>query len=143
MVTSSEPDTPPYGFEDTSFRAAGGIEGIERLVDDFYRFMDELPEAHVIRAMHARDLTVARDKLARFLCGWLNGPKRYREKYGPIHMPRAHAHLRIGEAERDAWMLCMEKAIELQPWAQSFKDYLLRELWKPAQRVMEVSKDPL
>ena len=71
MSDSPRPDSPPYGHEDTSLRAAGGVAGIERLVDDFYRLMDELPEAARIRRMHPRDPDVARDKLARFPCGWL------------------------------------------------------------------------
>ena len=43
--------TPLYGFSDTSFKTAGGETGIRQLVDDFYRFMDELPEAATIRAI--------------------------------------------------------------------------------------------
>jgi hemoglobin len=61
--------TPRHGEGDTSFRAAGGVAGITRLVDAFYRQMDALPEAAAIRRMHPRDLTESRDKLARFPCG--------------------------------------------------------------------------
>lgn len=143
MSRAPDPPSPPYGHEDTSFQAAGGSAGIQRLVDDFYREMDELPEAAAIRRMHPKDLAVARDKLARFLCGWLGGPKHYDEKYGPIHIPRAHAHFRIGAAERDAWLLCMQTAIALQPFREDFRAYLLRELRVPAQRVFETSKDPV
>lgn len=138
---ASEP--PAYGIRDTSFKTAGGIEGIDKLVDDFYRFMDELPEAAAIRAMHPADLKISRDKLARFLCGWLGGPKRYNEKYGEIHIPRAHAHFRIGCDERDAWLACIEKAIALQPYAEDFREYLLRELRVPAGRIFDTSQDPL
>ena len=38
-----------YGVGDASYRAAGGIEGLRRLVEDFYRCMDELPEAAAVR----------------------------------------------------------------------------------------------
>lgn len=130
-MTSTTP--PLYGDGDTSFRTAGGVEGLRVLVDDFYRMMDTLPEAAVIRAMHPDDLTEAADKLHRFLCGWLGGPKLYREKYGSIHIPSAHAHLAIGAAERDAWLLCMERALALQDYPQDFRDYLLRELFRPAE----------
>ena len=135
-------DPPRYGDGDTSFRAAGGVAGIEGLVDDFYRRMDEQPHAETIRRMHPADLAVSRDKLARFLCGWLGGPKRYSEKYGPIHIPRAHQHFRIGDAERDAWLRCMEEAIAAQPYAESFRAYLLRELRVPAERIRETSREP-
>jgi hemoglobin len=126
---------PTYGFSDTSFRAAGGEEGIRRLVDRFYDEMEALPEARALRAMHRADLTEARDKLARFLSGWLGGPQRYQEKYGGIRIPVAHAPFAIGAAERDAWLLCMKRAVDAQPFADSFKTYLMAQLAIPAERV--------
>jgi len=128
----------PYGTGDASFRAAGGEAGVARLVDDFYDEMERAPEARGIRAMHPADLTESRDKLARFLCGWLGGPRRYAEKYGTISIPGAHAHLAIGEAQRDAWLLCMERAIAKQGYAPAFAAYLLAQLRFPAQRITEV-----
>ncbi len=142
-ITGAVDGRPRYGEGDTSYRAAGEQSGITRLVDDFYRLMDELPEAEIIRRMHARDLTVSRDKLTRFLCGWMNGPALYNEKYGPIRIPTAHEHLRIGSRERDAWLLCMERAIALQGYAPDFADYLLRELRVPAERVRQTSRNPI
>lgn len=126
---------PEYGEGDASFQAAGGIEGITALVDRFYAWMDELPQAQEIRRMHPDDLAVSKDKLARFLCGWLGGPKRYQEAYGPISIPGAHARFPIGSAERDAWLECMRRAIDEQPYAEAFKAYLLRQLAVPAERV--------
>ena len=84
--------------------------------------------------MHPADLTQSRDKLARFLCGWLGGPKLYHEKYGPIRIPSAHAHLHIGTKQRDAWLSCMQQALEQQPYAASFKAYLIAQLAIPAER---------
>lgn len=130
---SGSATTRRYGDGDTSFQAAGGTCGIYHLVADFYRLMDTLPEATTIRAMHPSDLSGSADKLHRFLCGWLGGPKLYAEKYGSIHIPSAHAHLSLGERERDAWLLCMERALALQNYPQDFRDYLLRALFRPAE----------
>ena len=127
-----------FGQGDTSYRAAGGQEGIERLVADFYRFMDELPEAKRIRDMHDDDLSVVSDKLARFLCGWLGGPRLFFEKYGPISIPGVHANLDINEAARDAWLLCMKKAIALQDYSPEFSEYLIVQLGVPAERIRMV-----
>jgi hemoglobin len=133
-MNTDETLKPPYGDGDASFQAAGGQQGLRRLVDAFYDQMEQLSEAKTIRNMHVRDLAVSRDKLALFLCGWLGGPKLYREKYGAIGIPKAHRHLDIGLSERDAWLLCMEKAIALQPYAEGFKVYLLEQLAVPAER---------
>jgi len=124
----------PFGEGDNSFQSAGGVEGVQALSASFYGYMDQLPEARVIREMHPQEQEESIDKLARFLCGWLGGPKLYREKYGPIAIPRAHAHLAIGSPERDAWLLCMERALSDQPYAEDFRAYMLRELFKPAER---------
>jgi len=133
--------TATYGVEDASFRAAGEYEGIKALVDGFYDAMETLPEAAHIRAMHPDDLTESRDKLTRFLCGWLGGPRLYREKYGPIAIPRAHAHLPIGEAERDAWLACMAESLKSQPYADNFKTYLMEQLFVPAERCRVASQN--
>lgn len=128
-------DINKEGSNNDSFQSAGGTPGLRQLVDDFYDAMDTIPEAAKIRSMHPKDLTESRDKLALFLSGWLNGPNTFRPKYGPISIPRAHQHLPIGEVEMEAWLLCMKTALDKQPYEEAFKDYLLRQLRIPAQRV--------
>jgi hemoglobin len=128
--------TIAYGTADASFEAAGGRLGIARLVDAFYRVMDTAPEARGIRAMHPADLALPREKLKVFLCAWLGGPNEYRARFGPISIPGVHAHLAIGEAERDAWLHCMHVAVGEQPWAPDFQAYFMRAITVPADRVL-------
>ena len=136
-ITEPQPEER-YGFQDTSYRAAGEFAGIRALVNCFYEMMNTLPEARGIRAMHADDLTDIDSKLTHFLCYWLGGPRRFIEKHGPVSIPAAHRHLAIGSQERDAWLLCMQKAIALQPYRESFKQYLLEQLAIPAERIRVV-----
>jgi hemoglobin len=138
MANNMNNQTPQYGTDDTSFLAAGQYAGIEKLVNRFYENMEELPEAAKIRQMHPVDLTESREKLTRFLCGWLGGPKLFSEKYGPIRIPMAHAHLVINEPERDTWLKCMQMAVDEQPWADDFKIYLMEQLFIPAERIRSV-----
>ncbi len=129
----------PFGTGDASYQAAGQLAGIEHLVERFYHYMDCLPEAATIRAMHAPDLTESKRKLAFFLSGWLGGPKLYSQHYGGITIPLAHAHLRVDGPERDAWLLCMQKAVDEQPYTREFKTYLMVQLAVPAERVRQAS----
>ena len=138
MPNSMNNQGPPYGADDTSFLAAGQYAGIDKLVNRFYDYMESLPQAKKIRQMHPDDLTESREKLIRFLCGWLGGPKLFSEKYGPIRIPMAHAHLVINELERDTWLQCMQKAVDEQPWADDFKIYLMEQLFIPAERIRSV-----
>jgi hemoglobin len=85
--------------------------------------------------MHPDDKEVSRDKLARFLCGWLGGPKLFSEKYGSISIPRAHEHLAIATPERDQWLTCMSETVAEQPFAADFRKYLMEQLFVPAEGV--------
>tara|TARA_R110000868_G_scaffold281824_1_gene542067 strand:+ start:1659 stop:2093 length:435 start_codon:yes stop_codon:yes gene_type:complete len=128
-----------YGKLDTSYKAAGEKAGLGKLCRDFYQVMDTLEEAKSIRQMHKDDLEVMIDKLTLFLCLWLGGPKWYAEKYPFKGMPHAHKHLVISEAERDAWLLCMDIAIDNQPYQDSFKEYLRKQFRFPANLIMKTS----
>lgn len=89
--------------------------------------------------MHSKDLSQSRKKLAYFLSGWMGGPKLYAEHFGSINIPQAHKHLAVGVAESEAWLLCMQKAVDDQPYAESFKVYLMQQLRVPAERIRMVS----
>lgn len=129
-----------YGLGENSYKAAGELVGLTKLVDDFYNFMETIPEAKNIRAMHNPDLTLSRKKLAYFLSAWLGGPKLYSENFGSINIPQSHSHLSIGHAESDAWILCMQKAVDLQPYEDDFKVYLITQLRIPAERIRLAAK---
>jgi len=94
------------------FERIGGEEKVRALVQHFYDHMDALPEAYGIRKLHQPDLQTARDKLYKFLTGWMGGPQLYIEQYGHPMLRRRHLPFPIGDAERDQWMLCMNQALE-------------------------------
>jgi hemoglobin len=94
------------------FERIGGSVTIDRLVDRFYDRMDTLPEAQIIRAMHAANLGAIRDVLKRYLTEWTGGPKLYSVEKGHPRLRQRHIDFAIGDAERDAWMLCMRGALE-------------------------------
>lgn len=131
-----------YGIGDTSFQAAGGETGVRQLVDNFYDRMGSDERFEAIYNMHPPDKSLSRDKLATFLCGWLGGPRLYQEKYGGISIPAVHQHLSIGESERDQWLQCMSESIEIQPYAEDFKQYLLVQLSKPAEMIRRHAGNP-
>ncbi len=89
-----------------------GEEGIRELASTFYDVMDTLPEAATLRAMHAKDLSPMKEKLADYLVGWMGGPPLYADKYGTVCMTEPHEPYHIGPEERDQWLLCMDLALE-------------------------------
>lgn len=127
-----------YGVGDGSYQEAGELAGIIRLVDDFYDLMECVPEAKTILKMHPDDLSESRRKLAFFLSGWLGGPKLYSQHYKPIEIPAVHRHLAIGVEEVDAWIGCMQRAVDQQSYPAEFKRYLIAQLRVPAGRIRQV-----
>jgi len=89
-----------------------GEDGIRELTSAFYDIMDTLPEAAPLRAMHAEELQPMKVKLAEYLTGWMGGPPLYASKYNTVCMTTPHEPYHIGPAERDQWLLCMNKALE-------------------------------
>lgn len=140
MIHSTNTNKFGYGQADTSYKTAGELEGIRKLVDAFYGYMESLSEAAEIRAMHKSDLRESRDKLTCFLSGWMGGPKLYAERYGSINIPGAHRHLHASPSHRDAWLLCMQHALNDQNYPKEFKAYIHEQLRFPAQRIVEVGE---
>ncbi|MBC7467222.1 MAG: group II truncated hemoglobin [Bdellovibrio sp.] len=93
------------------YEVIGGEANLRKLVSQFYKNMDSLPEASDIRKQHL-DLAAAEEKLYLFLSGWTGGPSLYIEKYGHPKLRARHLPFQIGIKERDQWLFCMFKAIE-------------------------------
>ncbi len=130
-----------YGTDDASYQAAGEEAGIRKLVHDFYLVMDTDPDAKRIRGMHPNDISTSEEKLWRFLCGWMNGPKRYHEKYGQgVAIPMVHQSFPIEQADGKAWLSCMQQALDMQPYDQDFKEYLMEQFQFPVSRILQVQE---
>jgi hemoglobin len=98
--------------EISMFDRIGGILAVDRLVEAFYGHMDTLPVAATIRAMHDSDLGSIKTVLKCYLSEWTGGPKLYSPEKGHPRLRQRHMGFPIGDAERDAWMECMVKALD-------------------------------
>ncbi len=106
------------------FELLGGEPGIRALVDRFYDLMDEAPEAAGIRALHPPDLESSREKLLLFLVGWTGGPPLYVERHGHPMLRARHLPFPIGDAERDEWLWCMDRALDEHEMEDELRSYL-------------------
>jgi hemoglobin len=133
----------------TPYELMGGESTIHSLVDRFYFYMDILPEAQGIRAMHAENLAGAKNKLFKFLSGWLGGPNLFIEEFGHPMLRMRHFPFAIGESERDQWMFCMNKAlrevnlpeqlrIELQQALQNLATHMINQ---EPQTLVNINQD--
>ena len=98
----------------THYDMLGGEQGIRQLVNRFYDLMDELPEAWELRKIHQQDLQSARDKLFKFLSGWLGGPGLYEAEYGHPRLRARHMPFPVDTQMRDQWLMCINQALDEQ-----------------------------
>ena len=130
---------PIYGEQDGTLKAVGGLEGLRRLVETFYRIMENTPEFRPLFDMHPEDIELTINKLTAFLSGWMGGERLYAKTYGEINLPRAHAHLIVTEKEKAMWLNCMAAALDELKYSEELKGYLLPQLEFPAERIRQVS----
>jgi len=127
MTEASNPESP--------YQHMGGEAAVRALVERFYDLMDSLPEAWEIRKLHPEDLSGSREKLFKFLSGWLGGPPLYIQEYGHPMLRRRHLPFPIDEQARDQWMLCMNQALDEQPMDERIREGVRQAFWQMADHM--------
>lgn len=113
------PKSPPFDHL--------GHEGAVALAARFYDHMDAHEPALV--AVHPNDgqghvSQTVRDNFAAFLVEWLGGPRIYSTVHGHPRLRMRHGHVPIGTDQRDAWLRCMNVALEHPEVSADVRDYL-------------------
>jgi hemoglobin len=97
------------------FDLMGGRAVVERLAARFYQVMerDEPALAAVHRQAPGGGIDpVVKERFALFLIGWLGGPQEYMERHGHPRLRMRHARVPVDGSMRDAWLRCMERAMD-------------------------------
>lgn len=120
----------------TPYEIIGKEEGVRALASAFYDAMDELEEAESVRRMHAANLDMIKQKLFEYLNGWLGGPHLYKDKYGTICLTEPHQPYPIGEDQRDQWITCWERAMEIVDAPEEFRDMTREPIFRMANHMV-------
>lgn len=105
------------------YPALGSDQPFYDLVEAFYRGVDADP---VLRPLYPTDLTHAKQHLALFLIQRFGGHTTYGEQRGHPRLRMRHVPFRIGLAEHDAWLHCMDDALDATPVFAPFREILNR-----------------
>lgn len=124
-----EPYTPPQGPPqgpppDPAIYRALGVEGMTRLLQDFYLQLGRSP----IAALFPQGETALREageKSALFFVGVCGGPPLYAQAYGPPRMRARHLPFSIDAAARQHWLDCWEPVLARAPQELGFPEAAL------------------
>lgn len=97
----------------TLYERMGGYDALRKLVDAFYDIIERDPDGESLNLLHLRGHGVAHSRIEQFnfLSGFFGGPQLYTEKHGHSDVREMHRHIDVSPAERDAWLLCMGRAV--------------------------------
>jgi len=93
----------------TVYELVGGDATFHRLVDAFYRRVEEDP---LLDALFPAEREPGKEAQFLFLTQYFGGPHRYQEQRGHPRLRIRHIPFAIGQAERDAWLAHMLAAID-------------------------------
>ena len=117
----------------TIYEAIGGAETIDRLVTLFYKRVGKHPK---LTPIFPEDLTETARKQRLFLTQFFGGPRLFSEERGHPMMRRRHLPFEITPRRRDAWLECMEGALEEAEIEEPIRSAIFEKLTMTANHMM-------
>ena len=111
---------------DSPFARLGGEEPVRRLAKSFYDQMEvSEPELLALHELEAGRVSPrSRESFGLFLVEWLGGPRDFSATRGHPRLRMRHARVAIGEGQRDAWLRCMQRALDEQGVSGDVRGFL-------------------
>lgn len=86
-----------------------GEATLNKLVDTFYNHVGQHPD---LAPIFPEDLTETARKQKQFLTQFLGGPSLYSDEHGHPMLRARHLPFQITEKRAQAWLACMDQAME-------------------------------
>ena len=125
----------------TAFEQMGGEPAVRRLVEAFYDIVENDPAAKPVHDLHLGRFGMGHVRTAQFefLCGFFGGPRYYVERTGHSNLRDIHDHLAFGEGEAQAWLDCMDRALDRTGIASPVKRKIMATFTSAARVLVERS----
>lgn len=115
--------------EMTLYEKMGGEATVRKLVETFYPIVLKNPK---IGPLFPEDIRPVMEKQYRFLTQFFGGPPLYSDLYGHPMMRARHLPVPINRERADAWLDCMNEALETIGMEPDLREVVLERLSGPA-----------
>jgi hemoglobin len=120
---------PPYDLRPDAapFDLIGGAPAVHVIAQTFYDVMEQTEPA--LAAVHACDpdgkvSKGSRERFEQFLVEWLGGPAVYSPQHGHPRLRMRHARVPMNAGTREAWLGCMQHALNTAKVEGSVRAFL-------------------
>ncbi|ENH96186.1 globin [Gracilibacillus halophilus YIM-C55.5] len=120
------------------YEAIGGDEKIEELVEAFYDRVSQHPD---LIPIFPSDFTEVKRKQKQFLTQFFGGPPLYIQEHGHPMLRKRHLRFPITPTRRDAWLLCMEGALDEAEIDEPYRSAMFERLTLTANHMMNTTED--
>ena len=117
----------------TIYEAIGGMETIDKIVTNFYKRVGKHPD---LIPIFPDDLTETARKQRLFLTQFFGGPRLYEAERGHPMMRRRHLPFPITPTRRDAWLSCMNEALNEAEIEEAYRTVIFEKLTLTANHMM-------
>lgn len=114
---------------DSIYEQLGGADTIKRLVEAFY---PKVQDHALLGPLFPEDIIPVMEKQEMFLTQFLGGPSLYSDAHGHPMMRARHMPFPITPERAEAWLSCMNDALEEIKVEESLKEIVLKRLSGPA-----------
>jgi hemoglobin len=122
----------------TLFEAFGGHDGVDALVEEFYRRIEADPG---IRPVYPADLEPGKMKLKLFFEQWLGVPEVYSERYGHPRLRLRHFPFVIDEKHAGLWLKHMREAMHARAVPETAVAIVFERLGPLAKHMVNAHDD--
>jgi len=113
----------------TVYELIGGTAGLRRLVEAFYPKVQAHP---LLGPLFPSDIRPVMEKQILFLTQFFGGPPLYSDQYGHPMMRARHIAFPVTMERADAWLGCMQAAIQEVGMPYELGAFILERLKGPA-----------
>jgi hemoglobin len=135
MVVRTEASAPGQG---SLFERVGGREGVARLIDTFYDYVEADPD---LRPLFPADMHPGREKQKWFFEQWMGGEPLYSERFGHPRLRRRHFPFVIDRRAAGRWLRHFNQALQDCGVARADIDEIMAGLGPLAHHMINADED--